>query len=79
MSVRITSAQLDPQSVAAGAACRLIVGAEAYGVLMEYLGYILVDINRAELRTADGLDYMLNYTNVEIDAAIDWLLDMGGN
>ncbi len=79
MSVRITSAQLDPQSVATGAGCRLVVGAEAYGVVMEYLGYILVDINDAELRTADDLDCTLNYTNMEIDEAISWLLRIGGN
>lgn len=79
MSVKIISAQLDPQSVLTEAGCRLIIGVEAYGVLMEYLGYILADCNNAELHTADGKDHMLDYTDVEINEAIGWLLDLGGN
>lgn len=78
MSVKITSAQLDPQTVNTDAGYRLIIEIEEYGVLMEYLGYILVDSNSSELRTADKQDYILNYTDTEINAALGWLLDLGG-
>ncbi len=79
MSVKIISAQVDPQSVFVGAGYRLIIGVEAYGVLEEYMGYILTDSNGAELHTADSKDYTLHYTDVEINESIGWLLDLGGN
>ena len=65
MSIRITEAQLTPQTTTAGSMVHLAVGVEWYGVLYENTG--------AVLHTADGLDCVLPYTGVEIDAAIGGL------
>lgn len=80
MSVRITSAQLDPQSVATGAGCRLVVGAEAYGVFYDYFAKALVDSTGALLLLADDQDYFsIDYDGDQIDAllrameGIEWL------
>lgn len=77
MSVKIVSAQIEPQTVNAGAQYRIAIGAEEYGVLMEYLGYTLADIDGMELHTADNRDYTLNYTDTKINAALGWMLDLG--
>ncbi|WP_050698647.1 hypothetical protein [Anaeromassilibacillus senegalensis] len=77
MSVKIISAKIEPQIVNAGTQYQITIGAEEYGVLMEYMGYILADSDGMELHTADKKDYLLNYTDTEIDAALGWLLDLG--
>lgn len=74
MSVKITSAQIDPQIVDAGTGYRLIVGVEAYGTLRDSSEAILCVSDGAELHTSDGLDYDLAYTGAQIDAAIGGLL-----
>lgn len=58
----------------AGAGYRLIVGVEAYGVLMDSADTILCESSGAELHTSDGEDFTLVYIGAKIDEAIGGLL-----
>ena len=73
MSIRITEAQLTPQTTTAGSMVHLAVGVEWYGLLQNSAGAVLYENTGAVLHTADGLDCVLPYTGVEIDAALGGL------
>ena len=74
MSIRITSAQVDPQTVDVGTGYRIIINVEAYGLLKNSAGAVLHESGGMELHTPDGSDHTLAYTGAQIDAAIGGLL-----
>ena len=75
MSIKFTSAQLDPQTAITGAGCRLIIGVEQSGGILKDSGSItLLDRNGASLSPSDGQEYALSYAGDQADTAIGGLL-----